>query len=54
MKALSSAAKGILGDSNILSSLRLRKLLLLEPDIIATTTVARMRGHATCLLKLQG
>ncbi len=54
MKALSPAAKGFLGDSNILYGLRLRKLLLAKPDAVATTTAARIRRHTTCLLELPG
>ncbi len=54
MKALYPAAKGTCADINILTGLRLCKLLIAEPDIVATTTKARMRHHATCLLQLPG
>jgi hypothetical protein len=54
MKVLSPVAKGVSGDSNILSGLRLCKLLLAEQDVVATTTAVRMRRHMSCLLKMPG
>ncbi len=54
MKALSPAGKGTFGDINILSGRRLCKLLLAEPDVVATTTAVRMRWHKMSLLKLPG
>jgi hypothetical protein len=56
VKAISPAGKGTSGDIyiNILSGLRLCKLLIMESDVVATTTKARMRHHAMFLLQLPG
>jgi hypothetical protein len=55
IKSLKPLAKGPLGDINIIASLCLCKLLLLEPDIVApATTTRRLRRHKACLLDLLG
>ncbi len=53
MKMLSPAAKGRLGDINVLAGLHPCKLLLGKPHVVSpTAATGRMRRHATCLLKL--
>jgi hypothetical protein len=55
MKTLTPAAKGRLGDIDILAGLRPCNLLLAKPYVVSpTATTGRMRHHATCLLKLLG